>query len=245
MSNIQDKVVVITGGSSGLGEATARHLATKGAKVFIGARRAEKLDAIVAEIRQAGGEAACLGVDVTKRSEVEAFVQAALQKYGRLDVLVNNAGLMALAPMTRALVDEWDRMIDINIKGLLYGVAAVLPIFAQQKDGHIINVASIAGHKVTMSGAVYCATKHAVRAISEGIRQEVDGIRTTIISPGAVQSELPLGISDTGTAMAMKEFYRRFAIPADAVARAIAFAIEQPADVDINEILLRPTVQEL
>lgn len=245
MSNIQDKVVVITGGSSGLGEATARHLAAKGAKVFIGARRVDKLDAIVSEIQLAGGDAASMGMDVTKRPEVDAFIQAALQKYGRLDVLVNNAGLMALAPMTRVLVDEWDRMIDINIKGLLYGVAAVLPIFAQQKSGHIINLASIAGHKVTMSGAVYCATKHAVRAISEGIRQEVDGIRTTIISPGAVQSELPLGISDPGTSMAMKEFYRRFAIPADAVARAIAFAIEQPPDVDINEILLRPTVQEV
>jgi len=245
MSNIQGKVVVITGGSSGLGEATARHLASLGAKVFLGARRLDRLNTIVAEIKRADGEAAACKVDVTQRAEVEAFVEAAVAQYGRMDVLVNNAGLMALAPITKTLIDEWDRMVDVNIKGVLYGIAAALPVFARQKGGHIINLASVAGHKVTMGGAVYCATKHAVRAISEGVRQEVDGIRTTIISPGAVQSELPLGISDPQTAEAIKEFYRRQAIPADAVARAIAFAIEQPADVDVNEILLRPTVQEL
>jgi NADP-dependent 3-hydroxy acid dehydrogenase YdfG len=245
MSNIAEKVVVITGASSGLGEATARLLASKGAKVFLGARRKERLDAIVAEIERAGGTAGAMPVDVTKRSEVEAFVQGAITKFGRMDVLVNNAGLMALGPLEKALVDEWDRMVDINIKGVLYGVAAALPVFARQKGGHIINIASVAGHKVSMGGAVYCATKHAVRALSEGIRQETDGIRTTIISPGAVQSELPMGISDPETAAGIKEFYRLMAIPADAVARAIAFAIEQPADVDINEILLRPTAQEM
>lgn len=162
-----------------------------------------------------------------------------------MDVLVNNAGLMALAPLSKTLVDEWDRMVDINIKGVLYGVAAALPVFERQKGGHIINIASVAGHKVSMGGAVYCATKHAVRVISEGVRQEVDGIRTTIISPGAVQTELPLGITDPETAAGIKEFYRQMAIPADAVARTIAFAIEQPVDVDINEVLLRPTAQEL
>ena len=245
MSNIEGKVVVITGASSGLGEATARHLASKGASVFLGARRLDRLQTVVADIQRAGGRAAAMRVDVTRRAEVDAFVQAATEKFGRMDVLVNNAGLMALAPIAKTLVDEWDRMVDINIKGVLYGIAAALPVFARQKGGHIINIASVAGHKVSMGGAVYCATKHAVRAISEGIRQEVDGIRTTIISPGAVQSELPLGISDPQTAAGTKEFYRLTAIPADAVARAIAFAIEQPADVDINEILLRPTAQEL
>jgi hypothetical protein len=152
---------------------------------------------------------------------------------------------MALAPLSKTLVDEWDRMVDINIKGVLYGVAAALPVFERQKGGHIVNLASVAGHKVTMGGAVYCATKHAVRAVSEGVRQEVDGVRTTIISPGAVQSELPLGISDPETSAHVTDFYRLMAIPPDAVARAIAFAIEQPADVDVNEILLRPTAQEL
>ena len=245
MSNIQGKVVVITGASSGLGEATARHLASKGASVFLGARRLDRLQTVVADIQRAGGQAAAMQVDVTRRAEVDAFVQAATEKFGRMDVLVNNAGLMALAPIEKTLVDEWDRMVDINIKGVLYGIAAALPVFARQKGGHIINIASVAGHKVSMGGAVYCATKHAVRAISEGIRQEVDGIRTTIISPGAVQSELPLGISDPDTAAHIKAFYRQQAIPADAVARAIAYAIEQPADVDINEILLRPTVQEM
>ena len=245
MSNIEGKVVVITGASSGLGEATARHLASKGASVFIGARRMDRLQTVVADIQRAGGQVAAKQVDVTKRREVDAFVQAAVEKFGRMDVLVNNAGLMALGPIDKALVDEWDRMVDINIKGVLYGIAAALPVFARQKGGHIINIASVAGHKVSMGGAVYCATKHAVRAISEGLRQEVDGIRTTIISPGAVQSELPLGISDPDTAAHVQEFYRQQAIPADAVARAIAYAIEQPADVDINEILLRPTVQEL
>jgi NADP-dependent 3-hydroxy acid dehydrogenase YdfG len=245
MSNIRDQVVVITGASSGIGEATARLLAARGAKVFLGARRVDRLAAIVRDIERSGGVAAFAKVDVTRRTEVASFVAAAVERFGRMDVLVNNAGLMALAPIDKTLTDEWDRMIDINVKGVLYGVAAALPIFAKQRSGHVINVSSVAGHKVTMGGAVYCATKHAVRAISEGVRQEVDGVRTTIISPGAVQSELPLGISDADTGAAIKAFYERTAIPADAVARAIAFAIEQPADVDINEILLRPTAQEL
>ena len=245
MSNMEGKVAVITGASSGLGEATARHLANQGARVFLGARCTDRLQTIVADIQRGGGQAAAKQVDVTRRAEVDAFIHAAIEKFGRMDVLVNNAGLMALAPIDRTLVDEWDRMVDINIKGVLYGIAAALPVFARQKGGHIINIASVAGHKVSMGGAVYCATKHAVRAISEGVRQEVDGIRTTIISPGAVQSELPLGISDPDTAAHVRAFYQQQAIPADAVARAIAYAIEQPADVDINEILLRPTVQEL
>jgi NADP-dependent 3-hydroxy acid dehydrogenase YdfG len=245
MSGIEGKVVVITGASSGIGEATARHLAAKGAKVFLGARRTERLAAIAAEIVRAGGQAGTRTVDVTGRAQVQTFVDAAAETFGRVDVMVNNAGLMALSPIDKTLVDEWDRMIDVNIKGVLYGVAAALPLFQRQKGGHFINISSVAGHKVSVGSAIYAGTKFAVRAISEGLRQEVDGIRTTIISPGAVQSELPLGISDPEIAARMKDFYQRQAIPADAVARAIAYAIEQPADVDVNEILLRPTSQEL
>jgi len=245
MSGIQGKVVVITGASSGIGEATARHLASKGAKVFLGARRTDRLQAVVADIERGGGQAGAMTVDVTKRAEVDALIRGALEKFDRVDVLVNNAGLMALAPIEKALVEEWDRMIDINIKGTLYGIAAVLPVFQRQKSGHVINLSSVLGHKISIGGAVYAATKSAVGALSEGLRQEVEGIRTTIISPGAVQSELVSGISDKETAAHTAAFYRENAIPADAVARAIAFAIEQPADVDINEVLLRPTSQEL
>ncbi|HXI58825.1 MAG TPA: SDR family oxidoreductase, partial [Polyangia bacterium] len=226
-------------------EAAARHLASKGARVFLGARRADRLSAVVADIERSGGEAAAKTTDVTRRADVEALVQAALQKFGRVDVMVNNAGLMATSPIAKVRVEEWERMVDINIKGVLYGIAAALPLFQTQGSGHFINISSVAGHKVSMGSAVYAGTKFAVRAISEGLRQEVDGIRTTIISPGAVQTELPLGISDPESATRIREFYRQQAISPDAVARAIAFAIEQPADVDINEILLRPTVQEL
>jgi len=246
MSGIEGKVVVITGASSGLGEAAARLLAAAGASVFLGARRKDRLAAVVADIERAGGRAGARVVDVTRRADVDAFVAAALEQYGRIDVLVGNAGLMAQAPLARGLVDEWDRMIDINIKGILYGIAAALPIFQRQDSGHFINIASVAGFKIRPGAAVYACTKHAVRAISEGLRQEVGGnIRTTIISPGAVQSELPLGSSDPETAARVVDFYDKNAIPADSVARAIAYAIEQPPDVDINEIVLRPTVQDL
>jgi NADP-dependent 3-hydroxy acid dehydrogenase YdfG len=245
MSGIQGKVVVITGASSGLGEATARLLAGRGAKVVLGARRTDRLAAVVADIERSGGEAVAKTTDVTRRADVEALVQAALQKFGRIDVMVNNAGLMATSPIARLLVEEWERMVDINIKGVLYGIAAALPLFQRQGSGHFINISSVAGHKISMGSAVYAGTKFAVRAISEGLRQEVDGIRTTIISPGAVRTELPLGISDPESSTRIQEFYRQQAISPDAVARAIAYAIEQPADVDINEVLLRPTVQEL
>jgi NADP-dependent 3-hydroxy acid dehydrogenase YdfG len=245
MPGIRGKVVVITGASSGLGEATARLLASRGAKVFLGARRAERLQAVAADIARAGGEAATRAVDVTKRAEVEAFVGAALERFGRVDVLVSNAGLMARAPLARTLVDEWERMIDVNLKGVLYGIAAVLPVFQRQGGGHFVNLSSVAGLKVSRDGAVYSATKFAVRAISEGLRQELGGtIRSTIISPGAVESELPLGSGDPESLAKVKELYERTAIPADSVARAIAFAIEQPANVDVNEIVLRPTMQE-
>jgi NADP-dependent 3-hydroxy acid dehydrogenase YdfG len=246
-NNIEGKVVVITGASSGLGESTARHLATLGATVVLGARRKDRLNAIVKDIEAAGGKALAVSVDVTQRTEVESLVNRAINTYGKIDVLVNNAGIMPIAPLSLLKVDEWDRMIDLNIKGVLYGVAAALPHFLKQEGGHFINVASVFGIKVfAPGGTVYCATKSAVRALSEGLRLEVHGtgIRTTIISPGAVDSELKESTSDEASAKAVKELYKQLAIPADSVARAIAYAIEQPADVDVNEIVVRPTVQD-
>ena len=243
--NIENKVVVITGASSGLGEATARHLAARGAAVVLGARRTERLEQIAAEIRETGGKAQAVAVDVTDRAQVQALMDAAVQAFGRVDVLVNNAGLMSIAPMDELKVEEWDRMIDINVKGVLYGIAAALPLFRKQNSGHFINIASVAGIKVfSPGGTVYSGTKFAVRAISEGLRHEVGAsIRTTTIEPGAVDSELKHGSSHEQSAQFVKSFYQ-IAIPADSVARAIAYAIEQPADVDINEIVLRPTQQE-
>jgi NADP-dependent 3-hydroxy acid dehydrogenase YdfG len=188
-----------------------------------------------------------VATDVTDRGQVKKLVDAAVQAYGRVDVMVNNAGLMQQSPLERLKVEEWDNMIDINVKGVLYGIAAALPHMQRQKSGHVINVSSVAGHKVIAGGTVYCATKFAVRAISEGLRQEVKAynIRTTIISPGAVATELPSHITDEQSAAGMRKFYEGFAIPADSFARAVAFAIGQPEDVDINEILFRPTRQEL
>ncbi|WP_042879426.1 SDR family oxidoreductase [Cupriavidus necator] len=244
-TNIEGKVVVITGASSGLGETTARYLAARGASVVLAARRADRLAAIAEEIRAAGGKVEVVPTDVTRQEDVRALIDTAVRVFGKLDVLVNNAGLMSIAPLSEAKVDEWDRMIDINIKGVLYGIAAALPVFQQQGSGHFINIASVAGIKVfSPGGTVYSGTKFAVRAISEGLRHEVGGaIRTTTIEPGAVDSELKLGSSHEASAQFVKDFYQ-IAIPSEAVARAIAYAIEQPADVDINEIVLRPTVQE-
>ncbi|WP_454733834.1 MULTISPECIES: SDR family oxidoreductase [Cupriavidus] len=242
---IEGKVVVITGASSGLGEATAHHLAAAGAFLVLAARRGDRLEALAAQIRAGGGRAETVVADVSRRADVEAVVQKAVASFGRVDVMVNNAGLMAIAPLSEGKVDEWERMIDINVKGVLYGIAAALPVFQKQGAGHFINIASVAGVKVfSPGGTVYSGTKFAVRAISEGLRHEVGGaIRTTVISPGAVDSELKLGSSHAQSAQTVNEFYQQ-AIPADSVTRAIAYAIEQPADVDINEIVLRPTVQE-
>lgn len=244
-ANIEGKVVVITGGSSGIGEATARYLAARGAIVAVAARRVERLSAIVKEIEAAGGKAKAFQVDVTDKAQVDGLIAKSLAAFGRIDVLINNAGLMAIAPLAKLRADEWDRMIDINIKGVLYGISAALPVFTKQGGGHFINVASIAGLKVTSpGGTVYSATKFAVRAISEGLRHEVGGtIRTTIISPGAVTTELPEGSSDESSKKAVAAWYQAQAIPADSIARAIAYAIEQPADVDVNEIVVRPTAQ--
>ena len=246
-TNIEGKVVVITGASSGLGESTARHLAKLGATVVLGARRKDRLDAIVKDIQAAGGEALAVAVDVTKRSEVEGLVKKAIDTYGRIDVMVNNAGIMAIAPLAALKVEEWERMVEINIKGVLYGVAAALPHMQKQKSGHFINTASVFGIKVfAPGGTVYCATKEAIRTLTEGLRMEAhaDKIRCTIISPGAVDSELKQDTSDPASSEAVKGLYKAWAIPAESVARAVAYAIEQPPDVDINEIVIRPTAQD-
>lgn len=239
-SNIQGKVILITGASSGIGEATARMLAQKGAKVVLGARRTDRLERLVAEIRESGEIAMARQLDVTQRDEVQAFVDAALNDFGRIDVIINNAGVMPLSPLAALKVEEWDRMIDVNIRGVLHGIAAVLPIMHKQGRGQVINVASIGAHSVSPTAAVYCATKYAVWAISDGLRQESPEIRVTTISPGVTESELAESISDEQGREQMKAF-RKVAISASAIARAICFAVEQPDDVDTSEIIVRPT----
>jgi NADP-dependent 3-hydroxy acid dehydrogenase YdfG len=245
-ANIEGKVVVITGASSGLGEAAARHLSALGAAVVLGARRLDRLTALADELNAAGGKALAVATDVTSAEQVQRLVDAAVEKYGRIDVILNNAGLMPHSPLERRKIDDWDRMIDVNIKGVLYGIAAALPYMQKQKSGQIINVSSVAGHKVRPNGAVYSATKTAVRVLSEGLRMEVKpyNIRTTVISPGAVESELVDSITEADVAKNIREFYDQAAIPADSFARAVVFAMSQPEDVDINEILFRPTRQE-
>ncbi|WP_256808862.1 SDR family oxidoreductase [Pseudomonas siliginis] len=241
MLNIQDKVIVITGASSGIGEASARLLAERGAKVVLGARRTERLAVIAEEINGAGGHAQFRALDVTDQQDVQRFVDFAVEHYGRVDVLVNNAGVMPLSRLDALKIDEWNRMIDVNIRGVLHGIAASLPLMQRQRGGQIINIASIGAYAVSPTAAVYCATKYAVRAISEGLRQEVGGdIRVTVIAPGVTESELAESISDEGGREEMKSF-RKIAIPAEAIARAIAYAVEQPADVDVSELIVRPT----
>ncbi|UVM07555.1 SDR family oxidoreductase [Pseudomonas laurylsulfatiphila] len=241
MSNISKKIVLITGASSGIGEATARLLASKGAHVVLGARRTERLEILCGEINASGGVAHFQALDVTRRDDMQGFVDFALKLHGRVDVIVNNAGVMPLSKLEALKVSEWDRMIDVNIRGVLHGIAAGLPLMQKQQSGQFINIASIGAYTVSPAAAVYCATKFAVRAISEGLRQEVGGdIRVTVISPGVTESELAESISDEGGRAEMREF-RKIAIPAMAVARAIAYAIEQPADVDVSELIVRPT----
>jgi NADP-dependent 3-hydroxy acid dehydrogenase YdfG len=241
------KVIVITGASSGMGAAAARHLAAKGASVVLGARRADRIEALAAEIAKAGGKATAVVTDVTKREDVKRLVDTAVGTYGRVDVLINNAGVMPLSPLERLKVDEWDQMIDVNLKGVLYGIAAALPYMKERKSGHIINLSSVAGHKLFGGSAVYSATKFGVRAVSEGLRQEVKpyNIRTTIISPGAVKTELLDHISEKDVQQANQDYVGQVGVPAETFARLVDFAISQPEDVDINEILFRPTAQEL
>lgn len=235
-----DKVILITGASSGIGESTARTLASAGATVVIGARRTDRLKSLAADIEKRGGQVLYRQLDVTSPDSVQAFVDAALDAFGRIDVLVNNAGIMPLSPMASLKVDEWDRMIDVNIKGVLNGIAAVLPVMNRQEHGHVVNLSSIGGLEVVPTAAVYCATKYAVRAISDGLRQENDKLRVTCVYPGVVTSELADSITDASAAKAMAT-YRSIALKPEAIANAIAHAIDQPADVDTTEIVVRPT----
>jgi NADP-dependent 3-hydroxy acid dehydrogenase YdfG len=245
--NIAGKVIVITGASSGMGVAAARHLAANGASVFLGARRADRIEALAAEITKAGGKAKAVATDVTKPDEVQKLVDTAVETYGRIDVLINNAGVMPLSPMERLKVDEWDQMIDVNLKGVLYGIAAALPHMTEQKSGHIINLSSVAGHKIFGGSTVYSTTKTGVRIISEGLRQEMapHNIRVTIISPGAVKTELLDHISEADVQKANQDYVGQVGVPAETFARLVAFAINEPEEVGINKILFRPTAQEL
>ncbi len=246
-NNIEGKVVVITGASSGNGEATARYLSSRGATVVLGARRADRLQSLADELTRKGGKALAIQTDVTEVNQVKRLVDEAVKTFGRIDVMINNAGLMPHSPLERLKIDDWDRTIDVNLKGVLYGIAAALPYMKQQKSGHFINVSSVAGHKVRPGSAVYAATKTAVLVISEGLRQEVKpyNIRTTVISPGALATELPNSITEPDVAENVRKFVQEVALPAESFARAVAFAMSQPEDMDVNEILFRPTRQEL
>lgn len=242
MSQLHAKTIIITGASSGLGEAMARKFAPLGANLVLGARRVEKLEKLRAEL---GDNVRCQKCDVTSFDDVQALAQLALDEFSRIDVLINNAGLMPLSFFSEKKLDEWNQMIDVNIKGVLHGIAAVIDTMNDQKSGHIINVASVAGHIVTPSSGVYAATKFAVRAISEGLRQESRGfLRTTILSPGAVETELTQTISNQKIADGINTLYND-AIAADDIANACLYAIEQPDEVDVNEIIIRPTKQKL
>ncbi|WP_428911710.1 SDR family oxidoreductase [Niallia sp. Krafla_26] len=246
MSTIQNKVVIITGASSGIGEAVAKELASKGAKLVLAARREDRLLKLQSEINRNNGQAIYKVTDVTSPISMEELAEVALKEYGKIDVLINNAGVMPQSKLYKKKIDEWDRMIDVNIKGVLYGIAAVLPFMREQKSGHIISLSSLAGYGVWPASSVYSATKFAVRAIMEGLRKEEfkNNIRTTIISPGAVNTELTETITDTHLKEAFDKIYQG-AIEADNIARAIAFSIEQPHDVAIGELIIRPTSSEL
>ncbi|MGJ0479844.1 SDR family oxidoreductase [Pantoea agglomerans] len=234
------KVILITGASSGIGAGIARELAKTDAILLLGARRENRLAALAEELRFNGAEVAIKALDVTRRDDVTQFVDYALEKWGRVDVMINNAGIMPLSPMASLRVEEWDQMIDVNIKGVLYGIAAVLPAMLAHQRGHIINIASVGALAVSPTAAVYCATKFAVRAISDGLRQENSQLRVTCVHPGVVESELASTITDPAAAEAMQH-YRAIALQPDAIGRAVHYAIEQPEEVDVNEIVVRPT----
>ncbi len=244
MSGTAGKVVAITGASSGIGEAAALLLAERGAKVVLGARGSDRLEALAARIADMGGEAACARTDVRRRGDLSGLVNLARERYGKLDVLVSNAGVMPVSPLDDLRVEDWEEMIDVNIKGVLYGIAAALPVFRRQGSGHFVNIASTAGHLVRPNMSVYSGTKFAVRAISEGLRQEAgDKLRVTVISPGFTRTNFAESVTNPEVKAQLAGFRDKFAMPPEAVARAIAFAIEQPADVDVNEIIVRPTAQ--
>lgn len=234
------KVIILTGASSGIGEATARLLAAEGHRLVVGARRTERLEKLCAELRAERAKIDALQCDVLERSALQQLADLAMEKYGRIDVLINNAGVMPLSPLAALKVEEWELTLDVNVRGVLYGIAAVLPVMQAQEYGHIINVASIGAHSVSPTAAVYCASKYAVRALSDGLRQESDKIRVTVISPGVVESELADIISDETARQAMQTF-RRIALPPESIARAMSYAIAQPDDVDVSEIIVRPT----
>jgi NADP-dependent 3-hydroxy acid dehydrogenase YdfG len=236
-----DKTILITGASSGIGEAAVRELAGTGARLFIGARRTERLEALAQEL---GNDVAWRVLDVTDAAEFHAFADAAVERFGRIDALVNNAGVMPLSPLAAVKLDEWDRMIDVNVRGVLHGIAAVLPRFVAQGSGHVVNVASVAAHMVMPTAAVYCATKHAVKVITEGLRQEHDEVRATLISPGVVATELGHDISVPEIASNLQTWRKKSLTP-DAIARAIRYALEQPDGVDVNEIIVRPTAADM
>ncbi|MGP4019082.1 SDR family oxidoreductase [Saccharopolyspora sp. 5N708] len=237
------KIVLITGASSGIGAATARRLAADGHHVVVGARREDRLAALAAEIRTAGGRVDHRKLDVTDLDSVRGFVAAAHDRHGRIDVLVNNAGVMPLSRVDSLRIDEWNQMIDVNLRGTLHGIAAVLPLMRARGVGHIVNVASTAAHRVDPTAAVYCATKYAVRALSEGLRQESQDVRVTVVSPGFTRTELTDRGGDPEVRAAAHAAMEQFAIPASAVADAIGYAVAQPGDVDVNEVVIRSTSQ--
>jgi NADP-dependent 3-hydroxy acid dehydrogenase YdfG len=234
----------VTGASSGIGEATALVLAERGAKVVLGARGADRLKALAARIADKGGEVAYAPTDVRRREDLTGLVRLACERYGRLDVLVSNAGVMPISPLDDLRVEDWEEMIDVNIKGVLYGVAAALPVFREQGSGHFVTTASTAAHRIVPGQSVYAGTKFAVRAISEGLRQEAgDRLRVTIVSPGMTRTNFAASVTDPRMRARLAESSGRIAMPPDTISRAIAFAIEQPADIDVGEIVVRPTAQ--
>lgn len=244
MTGIEGKVVAITGASSGIGRATARLLAERGARVVLGARGADRLEQIGQELRDRGGSAAWRVTDVTRRADLAGLVETALEEFGRLDVLVSNAGVMPISPLDDLRIDDWDLMVDVHVKGLLHGIAAALPIFGEQGSGHFVTTASTAGLKIVPTMAVYAGTKLAVRAICEGLRQESGpDLRVTLVTPGLTATEHTLGMGEDEARARFGRPVAEIALPAEAVAGAMAYAIEQPATVDVSEVVIRPTAQ--